>query len=139
HFAETVKDLRSPFSLPSSLFTLRLHKARSEQRPSHNLPRWCLPFIVLLQPMAHKKRPATTSSSKKSTKNAHATFTVKKIDPSKPARKSGSDDSASSSLRRYNIPDYRLEHPKFRIFMSGEGASLEYRIQGDLSATTPPI
>ena len=89
--------------------------------------------------MAPKKRPATSTSSKKSTKNAHATFTARRIVPSKPARKSGSDDSASSSLRRYNIADYRLEHPEFRIFMSGEGASLEYRIQGDLSATTPPI
>ena len=44
-----------------------------------------------------------------------------------------------SSLRCYNIPDYRLEHPEFRIFMSGEGSSVEYRIEGDLSAAAPPI
>ena len=50
-----------------------------------------------------------------------------------------SDDSASSTLRCYNIPDYRLEHPEFRIFMSGEGSSLEYRIEGDLSAAAPPV
>src|ERR1035437_9170185 len=43
-----------------------------------------------------------------------------------------SDDSASSMLRCYNIPDYRLEHPEFRIFMSGEGSNLEYQIEGDL-------
>ena len=49
------------------------------------------------------------------------------------------DDPASSSLRCYNIPDYRLEHPEFRIFMSGEGSNLEYRVEGDLSAAPPPI
>ena len=43
------------------------------------------------------------------------------------------DDSASSTLRCYNIPDYRLEQPEFRIFMSGEGSNVEYRIEGDLS------
>ena len=49
------------------------------------------------------------------------------------------DDSASSALRCYNIPDYRLEHPEFRIFMSGEGSTVEYRVEGDLSAAPPPI
>ena len=43
------------------------------------------------------------------------------------------------SCATYNIPDYRLEHPEFRIFMSGEGSSVEYRIEGDLSAAAPPI
>ena len=33
----------------------------------------------------------------------------------------------------------RLEKPDFRIFMSGEGSSVEYRIEGDLSAAAPPI
>ncbi len=49
------------------------------------------------------------------------------------------DDSASSALRCYNIPDYRLEHPEFSIFMSGEGSSIEYRVDGDLSAAPPSI
>src|SRR5579862_6126782 len=40
------------------------------------------------------------------------------------------DDSASSALRCYNIPDYRLEHPEFRIYLCGEG---------DKSAAPPPI
>ncbi len=48
------------------------------------------------------------------------------------------DDSASSSLRCYNLPDYRLEHPDFRIFLS-EGPNVEYRVEGDLSAPPPPI
>ena len=55
------------------------------------------------------------------------------------AKPRSKDDSASSSLRCYNIPDYRLEQPEFRIFMSGEGSNVEYRIEGDLSAAAPPI
>jgi TPP-dependent pyruvate/acetoin dehydrogenase alpha subunit len=51
----------------------------------------------------------------------------------------GGGDSVSSSLRCHNIPDCRLEHPEFRIFMSGEGSSIEYRVEGDLSAAPPPI
>ena len=42
-------------------------------------------------------------------------------------------------MRTYSIPDYRLEKPEFRIFMSGEGSNVEYRIEGDLSAAAPPI
>lgn len=43
------------------------------------------------------------------------------------------------SSRTYDIPDYRLEHPKFRVYLSGEGSSVEYKIEGDLSAPAPPI
>jgi TPP-dependent pyruvate/acetoin dehydrogenase alpha subunit len=50
-----------------------------------------------------------------------------------------SDDSASSTLRSYNIPDYRLEQPEFRIYLCEDSESCEYRIEGDLSATPPPI
>ena len=46
---------------------------------------------------------------------------------------------SAPSLRTYEIPDYRLERPEFRIYMSGEGANCEYRIEGDLSAAAPPI
>ena len=46
---------------------------------------------------------------------------------------------AVSSSRTYDIPDYRLEHPNFRVYQSGEGSSLEYKIEGDLSAPAPPI
>src|SRR4051794_6927207 len=44
-----------------------------------------------------------------------------------------------SSLRSYEIPDYRLERPEFRIFLCEDGTTCEYRIEGDLSATPPPI
>ena len=43
------------------------------------------------------------------------------------------------SRRTYCIPDYRLEHPEFRVFVSGEGSNVEYKIEGDLSAAAPPI
>ena len=44
-----------------------------------------------------------------------------------------------SSLRTYSIPDYRLERPEFRVYQSGEGSNIEYKIEGDLSAAAPPI
>jgi TPP-dependent pyruvate/acetoin dehydrogenase alpha subunit len=47
--------------------------------------------------------------------------------------------SPPSSLRTYEIPDYRLERPEFRVYLSGEGTNCEYRIEGDLSAAPPPI
>ena len=43
------------------------------------------------------------------------------------------------SLRTYSIPDYRLERPEFRVYQSGEGSNVEYKIEGDLSAAAPPI
>ena len=99
--------------------------------------------------MAHKKRSHSTSPQQKpskvplapSTKTRKTPPPIEQADGSpKPTEKEPlaatkvDDDSASSTLRCYNIPDYRLEHPEFRIFMSGEGSGLEYRIEGDLSA-----
>lgn len=50
-----------------------------------------------------------------------------------------SAQAQSTSLRTYEIPDYRLERPEFRVYLSGEGTNCEYRIDGDLSATAAPI
>jgi TPP-dependent pyruvate/acetoin dehydrogenase alpha subunit len=47
--------------------------------------------------------------------------------------------AASPSVRTYSIPDHRLEHPNFRVYQSGEGSSVEYKVEGDLSAAPPPI
>ena len=44
-----------------------------------------------------------------------------------------------SSVRTYDIPDFRLERPEFRVYQSGEGSNVEYKIDGDLSAPAPPI
>jgi TPP-dependent pyruvate/acetoin dehydrogenase alpha subunit len=46
---------------------------------------------------------------------------------------------AAVAVRTYNIPDYRLEHPNFRVYQSGDGSNIEYRVEGDLSAAPPPI
>ncbi len=104
--------------------------------------------------MAHKKRSRSTSSQEKpskvqlapSTKTPKTPPPIEQADGSpKPTKTESSaaarngDDSASSTLRCYNIPDYRLERPEFRIFMSGDGSNLEYRIEGDLTAAAPPI
>jgi TPP-dependent pyruvate/acetoin dehydrogenase alpha subunit len=89
--------------------------------------------------MTHKKRPARGSPQKKSNKKVHPASAPRNTVSLRPDSKSGSDGTASTSRRSYDIPDYRLERPEFRIFMSGEGANLEYRIEGDLSAAPPPI
>jgi TPP-dependent pyruvate/acetoin dehydrogenase alpha subunit len=69
--------------------------------------------------------------------------TPKKVVPVKKAMPKTSVDAeaASSSLRCYNIPDYRLEHPEFSINMERDAATDEtrYTIDGDLSAPPPPI
>src|ERR1039458_5976329 len=103
---------------------------------------------VLLKPMADKKRPASNVPQKKSgkvplapaSKAPKTPVPIEQADGSpKPTNTESNratktaDDSASSTLRRYNIPDYRLEHPEFRIFMSGEGSGLEYSGESDLN------
>ncbi len=75
-----------------------------------------------------KKKPTPQPRSKVPAKRP-AVAKVAQAEVTKPA----------SSLRTYNIPDYRLEHPKFRVYQSGEGSSVEYKIEGDLSAPAPPI
>jgi TPP-dependent pyruvate/acetoin dehydrogenase alpha subunit len=72
---------------------------------------------------APKKSPA---------KRAGTTRTTAKVTPAPVT-------SVIAQTRTYSIPDHRLEHPKFRIFQSGEGSSVEYKIEGDLSAPAPPI
>jgi TPP-dependent pyruvate/acetoin dehydrogenase alpha subunit len=62
----------------------------------------------------------------------------------KPARTEPRDrdaKAASSALRCYNIPDYRLERPEFVIGMERRQATGEtlYTVDGDLSAPPPPI
>src|SRR5208283_6174823 len=89
--------------------------------------------------MAHKKRSAHGSSQKKPNQNAHPSSAARKTTSSRPDTQTGSDESASSALRCYNMPDYRLERPEFRILVSGEGPNLEYRVEGDLGATPPLI
>jgi TPP-dependent pyruvate/acetoin dehydrogenase alpha subunit len=74
-----------------------------------------------------KKKPTPKPHAKKAAKRAAAT----KV-PQAPV-------TNVTSRRTYDIPDYRLEHPKFRVYQSGEGSSVEYKIEGDLSAKAPPI
>ena len=74
------------------------------------------------QPKAHKGKNPRPSGSKPA------------VAASRPAGK-----AASPSLRTYEITDYRLEHPQFRVYQSGEGSNVEYKVEGDLSAAPPPI
>jgi TPP-dependent pyruvate/acetoin dehydrogenase alpha subunit len=102
--------------------------------------------------MPHKKRPK--SNQKKSNKvplapatrpartpapSEQADGSPKPTNPKASASGNSVDGDGSHSVRTYNIPDYRLEHPEFCISMSGEGSSMEYRCEGDLTAPAPPI
>src|SRR5512147_764199 len=77
------------------------------------------------------KKPVKPTSSKSIPRGKPAT---------KPHR-SGDAEAAASSLRCYNIPDYRLEHPDFSIGMERDSATGEtrYSVEGDLSSDPPPI
>ena len=84
--------------------------------------------------MPKKPRPAKSRSKLSGTQPSPS---PKPGHLSKPAPASGRSPSAST--RTYEIPDYRLERPNFRIYQSSEGARVEYKIEGDLSASPPPI
>ena len=71
---------------------------------------------------------------KKSVSKQHTKTSVRRGVSAKAARSAQSQPSQ----RTYEIPDYRLERPEFRVYQCGEGV-VEYRIEGDLSAATPPI
>jgi TPP-dependent pyruvate/acetoin dehydrogenase alpha subunit len=47
--------------------------------------------------------------------------------------------SAPANGRAYNIIDYRLEKPEFRVSQVRVGGEVRYQIEGDLSAAVPPI
>jgi TPP-dependent pyruvate/acetoin dehydrogenase alpha subunit len=81
------------------------------------------------------KSPAKTKQASPKSVRPRA---ARKSLPPKTDRKSKVTDH-STSLRTYSIPDYRLERPEFRVYQSGEGTSVEYKIEGDLSAAAPPI
>jgi TPP-dependent pyruvate/acetoin dehydrogenase alpha subunit len=85
-----------------------------------------------------KQSPKTPAPSEQADGSPKPTDTNTSVGKSRNASKNG-DGPAPTGIRSYSIPDYRLEHPEFRIFMSGEDASLAYRIEGDLSAGPPPI
>jgi TPP-dependent pyruvate/acetoin dehydrogenase alpha subunit len=54
-------------------------------------------------------------------------------------RGSAQDEAASSMLRSYNLPDYRLERPEFALHMEAAGEQVQYRVDGDLTAPAPPL
>src|SRR5271166_6667101 len=93
-----------------------------------------------------KKKPRNSGNARKiaakasraASKSSQARPGAKKPAPTKPVQTSKASDR-SASLRTYEIRDYRLERPEFRIYLCGEGSNCEYRIEGDLSASAPPI
>jgi TPP-dependent pyruvate/acetoin dehydrogenase alpha subunit len=79
----------------------------------------------------HSSKPRPKGVSKKATQPAKRKATSKALQ--------AATATPTSSLRTYSIPDYRLERPEFRVYQSGEGSTIEYKIEGDLSAAAPAI
>src|SRR5579872_1277497 len=73
--------------------------------------------------MAIKKKSGSKASS-----NGH-----------KPASKASTNGNRNSSLRQYEIPDYRLEHPDFSVHQVRNGDEMRYEVTGDLDTPVPPI
>ena len=87
--------------------------------------------------MPRKKRPKSDKDRKAASKSPPRAAAKQTASPKPAPAPEGADQP--SSLRTYSIPDYRLERPEFRVYQSGEGSNVEYRIEGDLSAPPPPI
>ncbi|MFZ1136136.1 MAG: hypothetical protein WAN69_14385, partial [Candidatus Korobacteraceae bacterium] len=79
----------------------------------------------------HTKKPQPRADQRKTSPAAGTKPVV--------ATTRSAEKAAPPSVRTYSIPDYRLEHPQFRVYQSGEGSSVEYKVEGDLSAPAPPI
>jgi len=79
----------------------------------------------------HTGKPRPKQAGKKSSSSAKRRIA--------PVTRHATGAPSSNSTRTYSIPDYRLERPQFRVYQSGEGSSVEYKIEGDLSAAPPPI
>ena len=111
-----------------------------KKRPGQGKPQKKSSNVPLASAKKAPQPPPPTEQADGSPKPTDTKITAGKLStPTDGNRRRIADDSASSALRCYNIPDYRLEQPEFRIFMAGEGPSLEYRVVGDLSAAAPPI
>jgi TPP-dependent pyruvate/acetoin dehydrogenase alpha subunit len=80
--------------------------------------------------MAKKKHSGPSRSKARSAKPAASKSRKRPL---------GAAPKVDASRRTYSISDYRLEHPEFRVYLSGEGPNVEYRIEGDLSTAPPPI
>src|SRR5579883_1448080 len=53
--------------------------------------------------------------------------------------KAHTNGNRNSSLRQYEIPDYRLEHPNFSVHQVRKGDEMRYEVTGDLDTPVPPI
>jgi TPP-dependent pyruvate/acetoin dehydrogenase alpha subunit len=53
--------------------------------------------------------------------------------------KNGSRRTALPQRRTYEIPDYRLEKPRFSVAQVQAGDEWKYAVSGDLSSSVPPI
>jgi len=85
--------------------------------------------------MAKPRKPTSAPETRKADPK---TQTAQK--PPAAKKKNYDGEAASSSLRAYNIQDFRLEHPDFSIEQERDDSDeVHYRVTGDLSPPAPPI
>src|SRR5579883_2461854 len=53
--------------------------------------------------------------------------------------KAHTNGNRNSSLRQYEIPDYRLEKPSFELRQVRDGGAVRYQVSGTLNGAVPPI
>jgi TPP-dependent pyruvate/acetoin dehydrogenase alpha subunit len=54
-------------------------------------------------------------------------------------RSAPTNKKGNPSQRTYSIPDYRLEHPDFKVRQVRRGDEVEYEVSGDLTSPVPPV
>ena len=113
---------------------------KGELRSFPNLPRLRHPFIVLLHPMAHKKRPTRGSPQKKSNKKVPPALRSKEGCSFRgPTRNPGETAPLRLRAAATTFPTTAWSGPSFASSCRAKARACEYRIEGDLSAAPPPI
>ncbi len=89
--------------------------------------------------MPHKQRPHENSKSKHTGGEPHPPLSASNGPRSRGNERALKAGASSPQLRSYEIPDWRLEQPEFRVELARDGESVRYVVHGDLSADPPPI
>ncbi len=89
--------------------------------------------------MPHKQRPHENSKSKHTGGEPHPPLSAGNGPRSRGNERALKAGANSPQLRSYELPDWRLEQPEFRVELARDGESVRYVVHGDLSADPPPI
>ncbi len=89
--------------------------------------------------MPHKQRPHENSKSKHTGGEPHPPLSSSNGPRSRGNERALKAGANSPQVRSYEIPDWRLEQPEFRVELARDGESVRYVVHGDFSADPPPI